>query len=77
MANNYGCYMTLVDAAEEVVDEWKFIDYLEFLLSEKEEGSEWEKCLSVMLLITDRHLIIILNYFFIGDRNYGYRIIIL
>ena len=59
MANNYGCYMTLVDAAEEVVDEWKFIDYLEFLLSEKEEGSEWEKCLSVMLLITDRHLIII------------------
>ena len=32
--------MTLVDAAEKVVDEWKFIDYLEFLLSEKEEGSE-------------------------------------
>ena len=58
-------YMSLVEAAEEVVDEWKFIEYLEFLIFEKklESSSEWEKCLSVMLLITDRHLIIILNYF--------------
>lgn len=74
-----GGYMSLVEAAEEVVDEWEFIKYLEFLIFEKElkSSSEWEKCLSVMLLITDRHLIIILNYFFIGDRNYGYRIIIL
>ena len=28
-------YMSLVEAAEEVVDEWKFIEYLEFLIFEK------------------------------------------
>jgi len=42
MANNYGCYMTLVDAAEEVVDEWKFIEYLEFLIFEKNLESSSE-----------------------------------
>lgn len=52
-----GGYMSLVEAAEEVVDEWKFIEYLEFLIFEKnlESSSEWKKCLSVMRNITDRH----------------------
>ena len=37
-----GGYMSLVEAAEEVVYEWEFIKYLEFLIFEKELKSSSE-----------------------------------